>query len=135
MSHIDKGAVVPALQLGHRVAQRIQEQIVGGQDIALQVELDGRLRLVQRIDDALHVLPFDLGLGDVVTDAKIFLWLAVLADERGDHRIDVIVRAIGRASCRERLCQYVSISVYAVALTKQTQNNTTISRQIQKKHQ
>src|SRR3546814_3019352 len=68
MSHIDKGAVVPALQLGHRVAQRIQEQIVGGQDIALQVELDGRLRLVQRIDDALHVLPFDLGLGDVVTD-------------------------------------------------------------------
>src|SRR3546814_3579572 len=48
---IDKGAVVPALQLGHRVAQRIQEQIVGGQDIALQVELDGRLRFVQRIDE------------------------------------------------------------------------------------
>src|SRR3546814_19813062 len=28
---------------------------------------------------------------------------------------------IGRASCRERVCQYVSISVVAVALKKKTQ--------------
>src|SRR3546814_13165208 len=29
---------------------------------------------------------------------------------------------IGRASCRERVCQYVSISVVAVALKKKTKN-------------
>src|SRR3546814_12076005 len=33
---------------------------------------------------------------------------------------------IGRASCRERVCQYVSISVVAVSLTQiKIQNNTT----------
>src|SRR3546814_11489593 len=34
-----------------------------------------------------------------------------------------LVLQIGRASCRERVCQYVSISVVAVALKKQ-KNNT-----------
>src|SRR3546814_13091215 len=32
---------------------------------------------------------------------------------------------IGRASCRERVCQYVSISVVAVAYKKQTERLTT----------
>src|SRR3546814_12910967 len=31
---------------------------------------------------------------------------------------------IGRASCRERVCQYVSISVVAVSLTKKRPNKT-----------
>src|SRR3546814_16603100 len=31
--------------------------------------------------------------------------------------------AIGRASCRERVCQYVSISVVAVSLKKKSINN------------
>src|SRR3546814_13811562 len=34
---------------------------------------------------------------------------------------------IGRASCRERVCQYVSISVVAVALKKQKFNKTTLT--------
>src|SRR3546814_12006362 len=38
-------------------------------------------------------------------------------------RIDLHVDEIGRASCRERVCQYVSISVVAVTL-KKTQNTT-----------
>src|SRR3546814_19035661 len=38
----------------------------------------------------------------------------VYADVRDDQ--------IGRASCRERVCQYVSISVVAVALQKKTNN-------------
>src|SRR3546814_17862847 len=37
---------------------------------------------------------------------------------RRDHRLSVD-RKIGRASCRERVCQYVSISVVAVSLKKQ----------------
>src|SRR3546814_17587036 len=32
------------------------------------------------------------------------------------------VTEIGRASCRERTCKYVSISVFAVSLTKQNAN-------------
>src|SRR3546814_18207590 len=35
-------------------------------------------------------------------------------------------RQIGRASCRERVCQYVSISVFAATLKKK--NNTNIYR-------
>src|SRR3546814_19347712 len=36
---------------------------------------------------------------------------------------DLLTREIGRASCRERVCQYVSISVGAVSLkTKQKRN-------------
>src|SRR3546814_13349914 len=34
------------------------------------------------------------------------------------QHIDVVVRQIGRASCRERVCQYVSIPVVAVSLKK-----------------
>src|SRR3546814_16871850 len=33
---------------------------------------------------------------------------------------------IGRASCRERVCQYVSISVVAVSLKKQNKNVTSV---------
>src|SRR3546814_11228006 len=44
----------------------------------------------------------------------------------GQHDADLrMCRKIGRASCRERVCQYVSISVVAVSLktTKKKQNN------------
>src|SRR3546814_18319750 len=33
-----------------------------------------------------------------------------------------LAKEIGRASCRERVCQYVSISVVAVSLKKKTHN-------------
>src|SRR3546814_19420408 len=39
----------------------------------------------------------------------------------GEHEYAITYRKIGRASCRERVCQYVSISVVAVAL-KQEKN-------------
>src|SRR3546814_20437621 len=35
-----------------------------------------------------------------------------------------LVKQIGRASCRERVCQYVSISVVAVSLKKKKKNNS-----------
>src|SRR3546814_3928949 len=52
---------------------------------------------------------------------------------RLDHRCDVDFRKgvqpqIGRASCRERVCQYVSISVVAESLKKKkTQSNDTVN--------
>src|SRR3546814_11886647 len=35
-----------------------------------------------------------------------------------------IIKTIGRASCRERVCQYVSVSVVAVLLKKTKKNKT-----------
>src|SRR3546814_11323821 len=46
----------------------------------------------------------------------------------GRQRIDLPGQEIGRASCRERVCQYVSISVVAVSLKTQNQNNRTYPR-------
>src|SRR3546814_15498655 len=37
--------------------------------------------------------------------------------------VERMEQQIGRASCRERVCQYVSISVVAVSLNKNTVNN------------
>src|SRR3546814_20390253 len=39
----------------------------------------------------------------------------------------VIEKQIGRASCRDRVCQYVYISLVAVELQKNKQDNITIS--------
>src|SRR3546814_20343269 len=52
----------------------------------------------------------DLGAG---ADHHARADLAALANDR----------EIGRASCRERVCQYVSISVVAVSLKKKNQMN------------
>src|SRR3546814_19583557 len=43
-------------------------------------------------------------------------------------RIAAIEREIGRASCRERVCQYVSISVVAVSLKKKNSKNKKIRK-------
>src|SRR3546814_15144513 len=43
---------------------------------------------------------------------------------KGTVRIVIQRGQIGRASCRERVCQYVSISVVAVSLKKQTKRTT-----------
>src|SRR3546814_19501593 len=42
-----------------------------------------------------------------------------------DMRLEVDVPEIGRASCRERVCQYVSFSVVAVSLKKKNNTNST----------
>src|SRR3546814_17971860 len=43
---------------------------------------------------------------------------------RTDFRVEVTTHKIGRASCRERVCQYVYISVGAVSLYKKTETCT-----------
>src|SRR3546814_15951425 len=42
----------------------------------------------------------------------------------------VMTQEIGRASCRERVCQYVSISVFAVSLKKKQHNQNMLKRQV-----
>src|SRR3546814_18308445 len=41
-----------------------------------------------------------------------------IAEEYGDYATPAERQAIGRASCRERVCKYVYISVVAVSLKK-----------------
>src|SRR3546814_20214276 len=70
-------------------------------------------------------------------DAEGHLWIAeVTASRVSRYRPDATLERsielplskptseIGRASCRERVCQYVSISVVAVSLTTTTNNVT-----------
>src|SRR3546814_11566765 len=45
---------------------------------------------------------------------------STLLTQRAINAIDAVPPAIGRASCRERVCQYVSSSVVAVYLKKNT---------------
>src|SRR3546814_16899674 len=86
--------------------------------------------LIEILADALGAdveLHVDLGCGLPLIDggrARIFerQILHILRDEP-DRRTVVLAVAqrfgeIGRASCRERVCQYVSISVVAVSLKK-----------------
>src|SRR3546814_12827429 len=52
-----------------------------------------------------------------------------LAEMLADQAVDLVLAAqgatteIGSASCRERVCQYVSISVVAVAIKKKTKRH------------
>src|SRR3546814_15327893 len=50
--------------------------------------------------------------------------LPVSSQERGSCQSDNSPSTIGSASCRARVCQYVSISVGAVTLKKKTQSHT-----------
>src|SRR3546814_11926570 len=72
------------------------------------------------------VLPV-AGIGverDVGQDADIIAARILDRRHRAAHQIE-----IGRASCMERVCQYVLISVVAASLNKKTLNN------VLKKHQ
>src|SRR3546814_16966550 len=60
-------------------------------------------------------------------------WLAVVIAVTRGHALEVlgpvaaiVIAQIGRASCRARECQYVSISVVAVSLNKKTEHNTCV---------
>src|SRR3546814_11482813 len=51
------------------------------------------------------------------------------SDALGEGDVDADGEQIGRASCRERVCQYVKISVVAVALKKKSDNIEVENRQ------
>src|SRR3546814_15263367 len=59
---------------------------------------------------------------------------ALPQDQMSSEQIEDVMAAlndkIGRASCRERVCQYVSISVVAVSFTKQENKHDTTNIKI-----
>src|SRR3546814_18794314 len=81
---------------------------------AVQVEIDGAHRHgARQIADQLAGHALEGVVGDVAAGP------AMRPDQRDEFM--PIGHDIGRASCRERVCQYVSISVVAVSLkTKKT---------------
>ena len=76
------------------IAEGLEENLVGGQDMTAEIELDIGIGLVDRIEDAAGVLPLDFGLGNVVAHTEVFHRLAVVAHDRRDHRIDIVGRAV-----------------------------------------
>src|SRR3546814_13668592 len=63
-----------------------------------------------------------LGDGDQSVDGRMDV--VVVPAERGAERVGGVRHQIGRASCRERVCPYVYISVVAVSLKKQQHLHT-----------
>src|SRR3546814_17007592 len=63
---------------------------------------------------------------DACVDRRADDWKSQLEIATPDG-IDVNFEKIGRASCRERVCQYVSISVVAVSLKKKKKLRKTIN--------
>src|SRR3546814_15589214 len=107
--------VEPAVQAWREVA--------GEAALAAAEQLGDEVRQ-GRIRGPLHGIP--VGIKDIIDVAGL--------PTRGNSRAradvapaavdaEVVARQIGRASCRERVCQYVSISVVAVSLKKKDSNN------------
>src|SRR3546814_17290875 len=82
--------------------------------VQVQAELGDRTQLHRQSVEGEQRVAFDLE--DAVRSLERHcLQLPAAAVQRRD-----LGDAIGRASCRERVCQYVYISVVAVSLKKQT---------------
>src|SRR3546814_15318410 len=77
-------------------------------------------RTVQLVNSSAVAL-LDSGGGDPVGRPLAVLSAELDALLESDTR-EAVIQEIGRASCRERVCQYVSISVVAVPLKKKKNN-------------
>src|SRR3546814_14471925 len=83
-------------------------------------DLLGQLGIEPTIDNDIIVRlggPAETGRGFVLHSTDYM--------RQGSVAIDDSIGKIGRESCRERVCQYVEISVVAVSLKKKTQERTT----------
>src|SRR3546814_20477352 len=76
------------------------------------------------VDGALAGCLFAAPRGDALYLGKI----AVRPGLQGRGLARRLLAQIGRASCRERVCQYVLISVVAVTLNKTTNEQITLSQ-------
>ena len=82
IGRLDEHAVVLALDLVERVAQRIQEVLVGVTDRAVERELDHRLRLADGGELALVIGVAQLLLGDIGRVFDDLVGLAVAVEDR-----------------------------------------------------
>ncbi len=69
-------------RLAPAIAHDRQEQVVGGQDMALKVEFDHRLRLVDRVQLAVRLAIGPATLGHVAADLQDHLDIALRVEDR-----------------------------------------------------
>src|SRR3546814_15040003 len=99
------------LHPAHRLADVAGEGLVGAEE-EMKVRFDAE-------DELLHE----------IADRRIGGQAERLVADKVADMVGAARRQIGRASCRERVCQYVSISVVAGSLhTTVTTDNDTVSR-------
>ncbi len=82
LDRFDEHAVMPALDLGERIAHRGKEVRVRDPDRAVHVELDHRLRLADRVDLAVVVGGLELLLGHVGRELDDLERLAAVVEDR-----------------------------------------------------
>src|SRR3546814_16661863 len=87
-------------------------------DIALRIDAAQLARAVIHVEIGLEIVIAGLGRDRIAVGPAVIEKVAVFALRRAGARGEIFVDKIGRASCRERVWQYVSISVVAVALYK-----------------
>src|SRR3546814_15833511 len=84
------------------------------------------LRATRQVDD-LGRLRLDLRIALVIGEANQSVGVGhvqIIAHQRhAERRVEVFQKKIGRASCRERVCQYVWISVVAGQLKTKTNSS------------
>src|SRR3546814_14164456 len=120
MADVDRGRHAEAAhEAGREVGKDVAEHVFGHHD----VEAPGVLDEVESggVDVAVAGLHGGEQAGALVEDAA--------EEDHGAQHVGLVDagQQIGRASCRERVCQYVSISVVAVSLKKKNKktNNRT----------
>lgn len=91
---IDEHPVMLALDLGQRIAHRVQEIAVGGEDAPAQIELDDRLRAVDGRDLADELRVAALGFNDVGSELHDLHRLAVDVEDRVVSRLQPDVLAV-----------------------------------------
>ena len=79
---LDEHAVVPAHDFGEGVAHGLQEQIIGREDVAVQIELDDGLHLGNGLQLAAGIVFLLLLLGDVGGVLDDFARLALAVEDR-----------------------------------------------------
>ncbi len=87
--------MVLPLDLLQAIAQGLQKVLIGRDDGAVQIKLDGGVQSIDPIEHPLHILARDLLFGDLVADPQILLGLPGLLVYKGsNHRIHIVGGAI-----------------------------------------
>ncbi len=76
------------------IPHHLQENGIGRQNIPFEVELDGAVGLIDRVQDPFHIMPRNLVLRDIVSDAQVFSGFPIRTHDGFDHRIDIVGGAV-----------------------------------------
>src|SRR5262249_236867 len=87
VSRLDEHAVMLALDLRQRVAERREELVIRRNDVPVHLEFDDRLRLADRLDLAFEVGRLQFAGRDIGGDLQHLVWPAGASDDRAIGRL------------------------------------------------